>query len=1807
MNQQNKNIESIYPLSPLQQGMLFHSILDPGSGIYFEQSGYKFQGNLNISAFEKAWQTVVERHSVLRTLFVWKNCQKPLQIVRKSVNLPWVKHDWSKLSPIARQESLEVLLQTDFKQGFQLDRAPLMRCNIIKLAAEVYQFVWSHHHLLIDGWSSSLIWNEVLAIYKATEKNDNLYLPPPHPYKDYITWLQERDLDLAKTFWKQNLQGFTKPTNLPGAGVSSPSNSKETYGMQQIHLSRLITEDLQVLMRKYHLTLNTLLQGVWGLLLQHHSGQSDLVFGTIVSGRPADLAGVESIVGLLINTLPVRIKVSGEHLLIPWLQKLQSQQVERDRYAYSSLIDIQKWSDIPTGMPLFESLLVFENYPQLDLQDRSIELEISDFHFFGRNNYPLTLLAETSPDLVLGIGYDNCRFDDKTIAQMLEHLQRLLLTIVAQPDRSIGEILLDSELTLASANTSSIEGAELNDVQDRSNLTEHQLLIWLGHNFNPDALIYNNPLTFTIPDEIDLTHFQASFQVLINSSDALRTVFLEIDGVPRQKVLPHLSYSIDFIDLSQVSDSHTASSDLLHKRSQMVFDLEKCLFDVAIIKLSQKKFVWYINTHQIIGDGLSLSLIFNYLSELYVLSTKNCLPHILPIPQFQNYVDREKEYRGSARHTKVVEYWQKKLSEPIEPINFYGKTPLKKTTFSHRVSTKLGCDRTRKLQTLAMQQDGANLTKDTATFNTCLALLAIYLHHISGNRKFTIGIPVHNRRSPIFKKTIGSFVQIVPLHIEIDDTDNFQLLVKKIGASILTSLRYSQYVVRNPSKTPVYDVILNYHMTTFIDFAGSQIDFDWIHTGHSNESLSIQIRDVSSSGDLTLDFDFHGDVFDRELIDLAVRHFIQVIDALLEDINLPILQVSLLSKQEKERILIDFNQTQKAIPLQTFTQIFEEQTHKTANRVAAVFADRCLTYAQLNARSNQLAHYLKSVGVKPEVLVGVYTERSLDMLVAFLAILKAGGVYLPLDPTAPKERLAYILSDSQVSVLLTQKNLMTALPDRKAKVVCLDAEWEIISQQSDRNPLNAVLDDNLAYIIYTSGSTGMPKGAAIEHRGMLNHLYAKIWDLELTENDAIAQTASQSFDISVWQLLVALLVGGCVCIFPDRIVRNPSELLEQIEQQGISILEVVPSLLQMMLQEIERIELSQQKLLPLSKLRWLLLTGEALLPKLCNRWLGYYPTIPMLNAYGPTECSDDVTHYPIYHPFEPETLHVPIGRAIANTQLYILNPQLQPIPIGVIGELYVGGMGVGRGYLNNPELTERVFMPDPFGSSGSRLYKTGDKARYLSDNNIEFLGRLDYQVKLRGFRIELGEIEALLAQHPAVRESVVIVREESEDKRLVSYVVPDRQVATFDLEDRLHCFLNEKLPEYMMPSTFVLLESLPLTPNGKIDRQALPAPKQSNSKSNTNPISPRNSLELQLVSIWEEVLNIHPIGVQDNFFKLGGHSLLAASLVARIQQHFGKNLPLAALMQNPTIEQLATILCQQAGSYPWSPIVPIQPHGDKPPLFFAPGGAMDVMEFYYLAHHLGTDRPFYGLQSRGLDGELDPHTCIEDMASCYIESIQTVQPQGPYLLGGHSFGGYIAFEIAQQLQKQGQDVAFLAIVDEVALSASLQKPVDTPDETKDLELFARVMERFFDKEVELSEEVLSKLNTEDRLNYYGEQLAKANLLPHEIGKKQLQGFLRVSKGVSQAFDRYQPQTISLPYIAFFRAHESHPDDFPSAPEYAEIYRDPLMGWQEFSTQPVECHVVPGDHVTMMAEPHVQKLAQQLKICIDRALAINGEA
>jgi amino acid adenylation domain-containing protein len=693
-------------------------------------------------------------------------------------------------------------------------------------------------------------------------------------------------------------------------------------------------------------------------------------------------------------------------------------------------------------------------------------------------------------------------------------------------------------------------------------------------------------------------------------------------------------------------------------------------------------------------------------------------------------------------------------------------------------------------------------------------------------------------------------------------------------------------------------------------------------------------------------------------------------------------------------------------------ELLQAGARQDPNAAAVQFRHLSLTYCELDARSNQLARFLRNKGIGPEVLVGVCLERSIEMVVALLGVLKAGGAYVPVDPAYPSDRIQYVFDDARIPLLLTQDALVSNLPATSAEVVCLDPDWKAFCTEDSARVETNVRPENLAYVIYTSGSTGKPKGVQIEHRSAVNFLCSMRKRPGMTATDVLVAVTTLSFDISGLELYLPLLVGGRLVIASGDATSDGRLLMQLLEKSGASIMQATPTTWRILLESGWKGNSALKALVG----------GEALSVDLARQLAVHCGSV--WNMYGPTETTIWSSVYKVEG--KDEKL-VPIGQPVANTTFYVLDDKLRPVAAGAEGELYIGGEGLARGYFERAELTAEKFVCNPFSSQpGARMYRTGDLVRYKPDGNVEFLGRIDHQVKIRGFRIELGEIEAVLEQHSGIRHAVVIAREDVPgDKRLVAYYVPETRGALTGSKLREH--LARQLPDYMIPSAFVLMEKLPLTPNGKVDRKALAAPTAQDFASQSEYVAPRNATERKLVELWETVLGMSPISVTANFFDLGGRSVLAARLFTKILRTFGKELPLSTLFRAPTVEQLAKELDPSAAIEEYQTLVPIQVRGSGPAFFCVHGGAGSTLFLQQLSRKLGTGHPFYGLEPEGLDGNRFRRRTVEDMAAHYVAEIRKVQPNGPYYLGGYCFGGLVAFEMAQLLRRQHQEAALVAL------------------------------------------------------------------------------------------------------------------------------------------------------------------------------------
>ena len=867
----------------------------------------------------------------------------------------------------------------------------------------------------------------------------------------------------------------------------------------------------------------------------------------------------------------------------------------------------------------------------------------------------------------------------------------------------------------------------------------------------------------------------------------------------------------------------------------------------------------------------------------------------------------------------------------------------------------------------------------------------------------------------------------------------------------------------------------------------------------------------------------------------------------------------MLSAEERHRILVEWNRTEADYPADKCVhQLIESQAERRPNAIAVENEDEKLTYREFNERANQLARYLRTLGVGAEIPVGICVESSMNFTVASLAVLKANGACLPLDPAYPSDRLQFMVQDAHVPVLLTNERNISLVASCTAKVICMDSIWKSIANEDRSNLENEITPANLAYLIYTSGSTGKPKGVMLTHGGLVNYITSAVKVYSLTSSDRQLQFSSISFDIAIEEMYPTWSVGATLLLRSTDFSLAGSDFLDWARRHKLTLLSVATAYWNELVHEMVESGTS----LPES-IRLVCVGGEKAQPHMLEAWRKVVRTkVRWVNTYGPTETSVIATSYEL-SPSEGVPSPLPIGRPINNTRIYILDSKLQPVPIGVEGELCIGGAGLARGYLNRPDLTAAKFIPDPFSSDrNARLYRTGDLARYLHSGDIEFIGRRDFQVKIRGFRVEPGEIESILARHPSVREAVVMVEElASHSKRLIAYVsrVAGVTLSTAELRN----FLNGQLPDYMIPSGYVLVDELPLTPNGKVDRRALSAISDQHALAEDY-AAPADPVETKLVQIWEEILAKHPIGIRDNFFELGGHSLLAVRLMRRIEQAFDRNLPLATLFEAPTIEQLALIL----GGDHWSPsfslAVPIQPLGDRPPFFCVHGLGGAVLRFQELARHMTPDQPFYGIQPKGIDGGSPFLNSVEEMAACYITEMCKVQPEGPYFIGGYSFGGLVAFEMARQLQADGQQVAFLGLIDTY------------PGKAKSKAMLLSTLLTF--PHAQQIAYITKKLN---RYRKGLKRRFDALFLPQPLKE--------VRKILARAEMAYTPQKYSG-VATWFRASE----------KALRGMDGPQDGWSTWAAGGLEIHEIDGDHGAIMKEPMVAILAEGLRSCLAKA-------
>jgi amino acid adenylation domain-containing protein len=1184
--------------------------------------------------------------------------------------------------------------------------------------------------------------------------------------------------------------------------------------------------------------------------------------------------------------------------------------------------------------------------------------------------------------------------------------------------------------------------------------------------------------------------------------------------------------------------------------------------------------------HHIVSDGWSLRVMMKELGLIMDAYREGRRPELAPLPiQYVDYSVWQRNWlEEGGVLARQLSYWQEKLAgvpESLDLATDYLRPSVQSMAGATRAFT-LDERLTTRLKGLAEEQ-GCTL------YMVLLAALKTLLHRYTGQSDLCVGTPIANRRYLETEDLIGMFVNTLALRTQVEGGDTTATLLAKVKNTCLEAYEHQdapfEKVVdmlrlkRNLAISPLFQVMM-VMQNVDIGTPDQRIQLYLLESGVSKFDLTVEFTETGEG--LAGLIEYSAALFKPRTIERMADHFIALCRAIITTPSARVCDLDYLSEAEKRELLVGFNDPRADFPKDIcLHQLFVEQVALHSGKTAVVCGDERLTYQQLYERSQNLAMYLQSQGVKPDSLVGLCMERSLDMVVSLLGTLQSGGAYVPLDPDYPDERLAYMLQDSQAAIILTQEKLqdkLSGLIPAGTRLIAVDRQCSEISDRAAELKAKKVRlqpqvkPHHLAYVIYTSGSTGAPKGVMVEHANVARLFSATDEWFRFNEDDVWTLFHSYAFDFSVWEIWGALLYGGLLVVVPKDVARSPQEFYKLLCFHKVTVLNQTPSAFrQLITAQGESDELHQ--------LRYIIFGGEALEVASLKPWYEQNPQqhTQLINMYGITETTVHVT----YRPLEPADTErrgaSPIGRRIPDLRTYILDPQRQPAPIGVAGELYVSGAGVARGYLNRPELTMERFVRDPFAAEpGARMYKSGDLGRWLEDGTIEFLGRNDDQVKIRGFRIELGEIEARLLECDGIREAVVVAwNDGGSEKRLVAYYTcAERSDGSEEIvgAERLRERLVARLPEYMAPAAYVRMEKLPLTTNGKLDRKALPEPK-GDAYAKREYEAPQGEIEAALAEIWAEALKLERVGRRDNFFELGGHSMSAVRLVAKSNRHFNQSLPLALLFTAPNIAAFAKLISnEEAQSF--DILVPIQTNGDAPPVFGVPGAGGNVLSLQPLSRTLGSGQPFYGFQAVGLDGKRPPLDSVEQTAQANIAALKTIQPRGPYSLIGHSYGGVVAYEMARILLEQGEGISSLILLGTMA--PEIMRNTFAQTEVAELVEACMAVADILGARPEVDVERLLRLPNEEKVYYIAGLLIDRGL---EIDREQFTTFYRVYRANLLCYHAYTPRPLSREIdVSLYRATEGHSDSLKLPPDY---------GWGLLLQRPIRIYDVEADHFSIL--------------------------
>ncbi|MCU0286656.1 MAG: amino acid adenylation domain-containing protein, partial [Acidobacteria bacterium] len=1665
-----KSIDTILPLTPLQEGMLFHYLQNPNSEFYFEQLTLEIFGTIAVDLFEKAWNLVTQANEMLRTAFLWEKLEKPSQVIFKENPCEIRFHDLSDEDENTKTALLLKIKTGDKDEGFDLMRVPF-RITLCKLGGIQYEMIISNHHILYDGWSNGIILKEFFNAYRQLSSG-TLFIPTVKPgFKQFIKYIKQQDTVKQVQFWEHYLKEFNLQAGIPGmpgAGTYKRKKNRETANTSNIRFQfpGELKINLDTFIKNNNITTASLLYGAWGVLLQQYHAVNDIIFDATVSGRGAGIGikGIENMVGVFINTLPLRIQIYPGEIISAFLVRTYRMIREWGEFENSSLLPVREMLDKCRQEILFDSVVVFENYPLDSLtSDDTAPLTLHSFSIIEKTLYDLTVIITTLKSIELNITYNNELFSEADISQLFNHFILIIREMTGHPGKAVSEI---NVLTSAGREKFSEHlcsaremktGIETEYVAPRDQVEKKLVEIWsdvlninqeiigIDHNFFdfgghslkaslavskihqaidvkiPVSEIFNRPTIREltqyiqktgaekyIPFEpcekkeyyplssaqkrvymlqqldlqckaynassfmrmegvLDENRVENCFRSLLNRHESLRTAFLFRNEEPVQQIFTQVDFHLMYLEAPEEKTYEIINSFI------RPFDLTRPpLFRAGLIKINENTHILLFDMHHIISDGSSVNILVKEFMQIYAgvtLENQVC--------QYKDFSQWQDNALKGAGFKKQEEFWlnQFKRELPVLDMPLDFPRPPTQSFEGDRINGIIDNQLVPKIFKLAKQTG-------TTLYMIFAAVMSILLSKYSGQEEIIIGSPIAGRNHRDLQNIFGLFVEMIAVTFNPSHQKRFGVYLAEVKKITLESYENQDYPFgellrtvgwEDMSRNPFFDIMLIVQNQGRKKLTIEGLDIEKLIYENKTSKVDINLEVFEEDFNISMEWEYCTKLFKRESVEMFMTRLQRILSQVVENTQIELHSIDMMNQEEKLKILEMVNDTYTEYEKEkTISLLFEEQVSMTPDHIAVTVptvstaatlraASLQITYRQLSDQSGRLAGLLIEKGVHCNSIVGIMMGRSIEMIIGLLGILRAGGGYMPIDPEYPAERIDYMLKDSKAKIVITNKSeIRNPKPETNPNKTNLNGQnrscgiplvlnfkdLNLISLNAcplRRHSASSIQHSNhLAYIIYTSGSTGKPKGVMVNHRAVVNRLYFVKNQYLLNENDVVLQKTPFTFDVSVCELFRWILPGAKLCLLPLGVENQPEIILDIMARNKVTTIDFVPSGLKVFLEFMTPANVAAK----LSALRWVFIGAEVVRLELVNAFneaVNGRSAAQLINAYGPTETTVDVTYFNCSN--SNPLLVVPIGKPMANVKVFILDKTGHLQPIGIPGELLIGGDCLARGYLNNPELTCEKFeiinyklkiingsgtlrhdvnafgdeedfqhsaftthhhsphtnYHSPITTHHSPIYKTGDLARWLPDGNIEFLGRIDYQVKIRGYRIELKEIENHLSRHHDIEDAVVIDRKDKNGElSLYAYFVSKKALTVSHLRE----YLSKNLPLYMIPTFFIHMDEIPLTPAGKPDRKKLP---DSGGEIHTGVeyIEPRTETEKILAVIWREVLGERPVSIKDNFFEVGGNSISMIQVMVRIRKVMKRDISFKDFFENTSLEALA--------------------------------------------------------------------------------------------------------------------------------------------------------------------------------------------------------------------------------------------------------------------------------------------------------------